>query len=88
MKKIYKKPSVAIEHFILAQNIAYSCGYTDDKFFGHPTHADKQNCGWDDGLGEIYWTSTPACGGNYDPDLDVGEVCYNTPAGAAMIFAS
>lgn len=88
MKKLYKKPSVLIEHFILAQNVAASCGYTDDKFLGHPTYSDRENCGWDNGLGEVYWTNTPACSGAYDPDLDAGEVCYNTPAGAAMIFAS
>lgn len=88
MKKVYKKPRAAIEHFTLTQNIAVSCGYRDEDFLGWPTQADKANCGWNNGIGEVYWTQKPACGDNYSPDLPVGEVCYNSPAGTATIFAS
>lgn len=88
MKKVYKKPMIAIEHFTLNQNIAVSCGYKDEDYMGHPTHADKSSCGWDDGFGEIFWTTKGPCSDSYSPDLEIGEVCYNAPAGVATIFAS
>ena len=53
MKKVYKKPTIAIESFALTQSIAVSCGYTDDQFQGHPTQADKPVCGWDNGWGRF-----------------------------------
>lgn len=88
MKKTYTKPRVAIENFVLTQNIAVSCGYKDEDFLGWPTQGDKESCGWNNGIGEVYWTGKPACSGNYSPDLVIGEVCYNSPAGVATIFAS
>lgn len=88
MKKVYKKPMIAMEYFTLNQNIAVSCGYNDENYFGHPTQADKTNCGWDDGFGEIFWVTVGPCSDNYSPDLEIGEVCYNAPAGVATIFAS
>lgn len=88
MKKTYEKPKIAIEHFTLTQNIAVSCGYKDEDYFGWPTHGDKESCGWNSGIGEVYWTGKPACSDDYSPDLDIGEVCYNSPAGVATIFAS
>ena len=93
MKKVYEKPMVAIESFILTQSIAVSCGYTPDKFFGHPTHGDAlyDGCGWDNGLGgQVYWAvgAIDACNVDTDYDAVVGEVCYNEPAGGAQIFAS
>ena len=88
MKKTYTKPRVAIENFVLTQNIAVSCGYKDEDFLGWPTQGDKESCGWNNGIGEVYWTEQPACSGNYSPDLVIGEVCYNSPAGVATIFAS
>ena len=88
MKKTYKKPIANVEFFTLTQNIAQGCGYKDENFIGFPTHADNASCGWNDGSGEIYWTSKPQCGDAYSPDLEIGEVCYNNPNGAATIFAS
>lgn len=88
MKKTYEKPKIAIEHLTLTQNIAVSCGYKDEDYLGWPTHGDKESCGWNNGIGEVYWTETPACSGEYSPDFDMGEVCYNSPAGVATIFAS
>lgn len=88
MKKVYTRPTVSVEYFALSQNIAQSCGYKDELFLGRPTQADKMTCGWDDGSGEVYWTARPACGDEYSPDLEIGEVCYNNPNGAATIFAS
>lgn len=88
MKKIYSKPTVNVEYFALSQNIARSCGYKDEDFIGHPTHSNETSCGWDDGTGEIYWTTKDPCSDAYRPDLDIGEVCYNNPDGKVQIFAS
>ena len=89
MKKTYEKPKIAIEHFTLTQNIAVSCGYKDEDYLGRPTHGEKGECGWDNGIGEVYWTSRDAgCSDSYSEDLVVGEICYNSPAGVATIFAS
>ena len=88
MKKVYTKPTVSVVYFALSQNIARSCGYKDEDFTGHPTHADETSCGWDDGFGTVYWTAKPACGGEYGKDIVIGEVCYNNPNGAPAIFAS
>lgn len=88
MKQKYTKPSLHVEHFALTQNIALSCGWTDEKFIGHPTHAEKATCGWFDGFGDIIWASVPPCTDEYPTDLVIGEVCYNTPNGQPQIFAS
>lgn len=89
MKGKYQKPEIHIEYFALSQNIAQSCGYKDENYYGHPNHATKETCGWDDGFGEVYWVSTLSkCSGEYSPDLDTGEVCYNAPNGQPQIFAS
>lgn len=91
MKRVYEKPMVAIEHFTLAQSIAVSCGYTHDKYFGSPAQGDKLNCGWNNGIGEVYWIvgTTSNCTLDTDADAIIGDkVCYNEPAGGAQIFAS
>lgn len=89
MKARYEKPLVKIERFAITQSIAAHCGYSSDKYSGHPTHADKNACGWDDGYGEVYWTSTnTGCNGSYSEDSVIGEVCYNNPNGGVQIFAS
>lgn len=88
MKEIYTKPTLNIEYFALSQTIATSCGWSSDKYTGHPTHAEKGDCGWADGFGEVYWTAPPACSDVYSEDLKIGEICYNAPNGGTQIFAS
>lgn len=88
MKKAYVKPSLTVEYFTLSQSIATSCGWTEDKFYGHPTHGDISSCAWEDVTGERYWTSTPTCSDTYSPDLEVADGCYNAPSGSQQIFAS
>lgn len=89
MKKVYTKPRIAIENFVLAQNVAVSCGYRDEDYFGWPTQGEKGQCGWNNGIGEVFWTSVEAgCSDSYNPNLVIEEVCYNSPAGVATIFAS
>lgn len=89
MKKVYEKPRAAVEYFALTQNIAVSCGYNDEDYYGKPNQADKNSCGWDSGFGPVYWISVDTnCSGSYSPDMTGAEVCYNSPAGLPMIFAS
>ncbi|MDI9241822.1 hypothetical protein [Fusibacillus kribbianus] len=88
MKKMYVKPCITVEYFTLSQSIAQSCGWTSDKFYGKPTHADIYSCAWVDASGERYWTSTPTCDGSYGEDIQVSEGCYNAPSGSQQIFAS
>lgn len=93
MKRVYEKPRVAIEYFTLAQSIAVSCGYSEDKFFGHPAQGDKSACGWDNGLdlGAVYWVvgTTSNCTVDTAQDAVISDkICYNEPAGGAAIFAS
>lgn len=88
MKKVYVAPRIAVESFKLNQTIATSCGWTSEKYFGHPTHADIYSCAWVDATGEAYWTAQPHCGDSYSEYLDVGEGCYNAPSGSQQVFAS
>lgn len=88
MKKVYEKPMAQLEMFALSQSVAVNCGYSDDRYIGHPTHHSKSSCGWDDGTGEVYWASNPPCADAYPEDLVVGEVCYNNPNGATTVFSS
>lgn len=88
MKKTYQKPRVCIEKFVLSQNVALSCGYTDEEFIGRPEHTEKNSCGWNNGFGRVYWLEKPTCGFEVDENFDTGEVCYNNPNGGVTIFAS
>lgn len=88
MKKAYVKPRLTVEYFTLNQSVATSCGWTADKFYGHPTHGDIYTCAWVDVTGERYWTTESTCGGSCSPDLEVSEGCYNAPSGSQQIFAS
>lgn len=88
MKKAYQKPKISVEKFTLSQTIAQSCGYVSGSSSGFPTHADKNTCGWDDGYGDVYWLSEPACKDVVGEEFVTGEVCYNNPNGGITIFAS
>lgn len=89
MKKTYIKPQLRVECFSLNQSIAAHCGYKDENYLGHPTHADKYSCGWDDGFGNVYWLdSVSKCGTKVGDDFVHEEYCYNNPTGLVTIFAS
>lgn len=88
MKKTYQKPEISVERFTLSQTIAQSCGYVSGGSSGHPTHADKTACGWDDGYGDKYWLSQGVCDIEVEEDVSVGDYCYNNPNGGITIFAS
>lgn len=88
MKKTYVKPRITVEYFALSQSVAKSCGWTADKFYGHPTHADIDSCAWVDAAGESYWVSEQVCGASYSEELEVADGCYNAPSGLHQVFAS
>lgn len=84
MKKTYVKPCITVEYFTLNQSVAQSCGSS----YGQPLHGSPEACAWVDASGESYWTTVEICGGVYDPNIEVGEGCYNAPSGLHQIFAS
>ena len=88
MKKEYSKPTLRVEHFSLSQSIAVNCGWTDENYLGSPTHKDKYTCGWNDGVGNVIWLSSPTCGKLEGPDYVHEEYCYNNPTGLLTIYAS
>lgn len=88
MKKTYQKPEISVERFTLSQTIAQSCGYVSGGSSGHPTHADKTACGWDDDYGDVFWLNSDPCTTVVDDSFTNGEVCYNNPSGGISIFAS
>lgn len=89
MKKTYQKPKISVERFTLSQTIAQSCGYVSGgESSGHPAHADKNTCGWDDGHGDVYWLTPDVCGEVVGDSFTNGEFCYNNPSGGITIFAS
>lgn len=88
MKKEYSKPGIIIENFTIAQNIAYNCGAAHKSPWGSPTHADRVNCGWSDGV-DIVWATEPPCTHEgLTTDDDVKGVCYNNPSLGMNIFNS
>lgn len=89
MKELYVKPQLHVEHFTLSQSIAKSCGWTDEGYYGTPTHADiYDGCGWKEADGTIIWIEKPFCSDAYNPEVPVSEGCYNAPEGGKAIFAS
>lgn len=89
MKQTYTKPTLRVERFTIAQSIATSCGWVNGTTYGKPNHADKVNCGWDDGFGSVYWLNeTENCTTKVGIDFEHTEVCYNNPNGNVTIFAS
>lgn len=89
MKKIYMKPRMHAEMFVLSQNIAETCGYKDENYLGSPAHGDKYACGWNDGMGNTYWLDGVAtCSTVVGEDFVHEEYCYNNPTGLLTIFAS
>ncbi len=89
MKKQYSKPGIIIEDFAIAQSIAAGCGAAHTSPWGSPTHANKNQCGWSDGI-DIIWAVEPICteDGLTDIDGEVGGICYNNPEGGMSIFNS
>ena len=90
MKKTYVKPALAVESFVLSQNIANNCdvpgGGTD---LGRPMQGSREVCGWEDPLGRVFWLEAmQACSTKVDEDFTNGAVCYNNPGGGFTIFGS
>ena len=89
MKKTYVKPALAVESFVLSQSIAMGCGAPGGgPGEGKPGFASRDTCGWTVGDWTLWIDSVRNCEiptGENDP---VYGLCYNTPEGGYVIFAS
>ena len=94
VKKEYKKPLVAVEHFSMVYTSARDCMDNIDQ--ERLTLSDKSNCGWSLGDGTIVFIPSDifrsqACnldGTIFEGNLEDMEVCYNNPAEGQYIFRS
>lgn len=90
MKKEYKKPLVAVEHFPTVHTSARDC--MDNIAQDQLTLGEISNCGWDLGGIVVFVTSdisrAQSCtidGAIFEENL---EVCYNNPGEGQYIFRS
>lgn len=84
MKKVYSKPEIEFESFVLCTNIAGDC----DKIVGNPT---KGSCGVPGSSGEMLFSTTVSgCGldwaGLNGDDYD--GFCYHMPTEDNALFNS
>lgn len=83
VKRVYEKPALYIERFMLTQSIASGCSPSNPDF-GMPTQASQETCGWD-----IYGIVLFMDGNICDLLTDYLEgVCYNAPDGGIIAFAT
>lgn len=86
MKKEYKKPLVAVEHFSIVYTTARDCMDSIPK--DQVTLGDK-SCVWDLGGGSIVFTpGDPTSRQQCNIDGDLFGVCYNNPGEGQYIFRS
>lgn len=85
MKKQYKKPLVAVEHFSIVQTAARDCW---DSIPQEQVNLSDHPCGWELGAGNILFNTVvveSTC--NIDGELS-GMVCYNNPGEGQYMFRS
>ncbi len=85
MKKQYKKPLVAVEHFSIVQTTARDCW--DSILQDQVTFSDKP-CVWDFGGGIVFTPGDSTTMKPCDIDGDMFVVCYNNPGEGQYIFRS
>ena len=83
MKKVYEKPALYIERFMLTQSIASGCSPSNPDF-GMPNQNSKEVCGWDIYGIEIFMDNN-ICDW---PIEEFQGVCYNAPSGGMTAFAT
>ena len=83
MKRVYEKPALYIEKFMLTQTIASGCSPSNPDF-GMPTQASKETCGWDI-YGFKIFTNSNIC---ENPVEEFLGVCYNAPNGGFSAFTA
>ena len=84
MKKQYKKPLVAVEHFSIVHTAAKDCW---DNIPQDQVNFNSERCGWDIGSAILFLTSVLNSSCTLDGD-GFGMVCYNNPAEGKYIFRS
>lgn len=83
MKRVYEKPALYIERFMLTQSIASGCSPSNPDF-GMPTQNSKEVCGWEV-YGMEFFTDPNICD---FPTEYLEGVCYNAPADGMTAFAT
>ena len=84
MKKQYKKPLIAIEHFSIVHTAARDCW---DSIPKESVNLSDHPCGWDIGGIVLFSTSFPGTTCTMDGEL-MGMGCYNNPGDGQYIFRS
>ena len=85
MKKQYKKPLIAIEHFSIVHTAARDCW---DGIPQESVNLSDHPCAWDIG-GDIFLFSTSLTGTSCNTDGELmGMGCYNNPEDGKYIFRS
>lgn len=86
MKKEYKKPLVAVEHFSIVYTTARDCM---DSIPKDQVTLNNKSCVWDLGGGSIVFTpGDPTATQQCNIDGDLFGVCYNNPGEGHYIFRS
>ena len=85
MRKQYKKPLVAVEHFSIVQTTARDCW---DSIPQDQVNLSDHPCGWDFGAGDILFsTSVEGKTCSIEGEFS-GMVCYNNPGEGQYMFRS
>ena len=81
MRKLYSKPEVVFENFLISTNIAAGCVYKTNL-------QTEGNCGYDDdrGNGVIFTLDVTGC--KYHNVEDSDSLCYHNPSDYGAIFNS
>ena len=84
MKRVYEKPALYIERFMLTQSIASGCSPSNPDF-GMPNQNSQEVCGWDVFPGFEIFMDPDIC--DFPTEYFEG-VCYNAPENGIIAFAT
>ena len=84
MKRVYEKPALYIERFMLTQSIASGCSPSNPDF-GMPNQNSQEVCGWDIFPGFEIFMDPDIC--DFPTEYFEG-VCYNAPYGDFSAFTA
>ena len=84
MKKVYSKPEIMFESFVMSTNIAGTCG----EDIAMPTN--KEGCGYQpEGYPmTVFLTDMSGCKQQLKPETDFNGICYDVPVPEGLLFNS
>ena len=82
VKRVYEKPALYIERFMLTQTIASGCDHED---VSRAHYSSPETCGWEEFPGFILFMNYDNCN---NPTQSFDFVCYNGPTPGQVIFAA